>query len=378
MSYRPLVDVLQNASIMLRPMNETELREIIEKPAQKLGVSFESGLVERILDDVDKEPGNLPLLEFALTELWKKRQGKQLTHNAYQEIGEVSGALTRYADEKFNHLKPEEQQQVRRIFVQLVRPGAGTEDTRRVATKAELSDKNWGLVKQLADARLVVTSRTIISRETSETSQQQPQQIKEQETVEVVHEALIRNWGQLKQWMATDREFRTWQERLRTAMNYWQEKNRDQGLLLRGAALVQATEQLKTRRDELSEEELEFIQLSQELHEKEEKQKQKQRQQIVGGSIAFAVIVALLGVWSEVQRRKASIGEQNANFRTEITTLESTLESSFNSSLPVQMDVIKLNKKLQQTKAPTIDMQMQGTDLLRQIVDWPGQKPLTG
>jgi len=230
LSYRPLADVLQKGNIMLGPMNEKELKDIIEKPAQKLGVSFEGGLVERILRDVDKEPGNLPLLEFALTELWNKRKGKQLTHNAYQEIGEVSGALTCYADSEFSKLKPEQQQQVRRIFVQLVRPGAGTEDTRRVATKAELNDSNWNLVKQLADARLVVTSRTVIN---SDNSQQQTP-MKEQETVEVVHEALIKNWGQLRQWMATDREFRTWQERLRTAMNYWQEKNRDQGLLLRG------------------------------------------------------------------------------------------------------------------------------------------------
>nr|WP_084613273.1 hypothetical protein [Planktothrix rubescens] len=368
LSYRPLVDVLQKNDIKLGPMNETELKDIIEKPAQKLGVSFEGGLVERILRDVDKEPGNLPLLEFALTELWSKRKGKQLTHNAYQEIGEVSGALTCYADSEFSKLKPEQQQQVRRIFVQLVRPGAGTEDTRRVATKAELNDSNWNLVKQLADARLVVTSRTVIN---SDNSQQQTP-MKEQETVEVVHEALIKNWGQLRQWMATDREFRTWQERLRTAMNYWQEKNRDQGLLLRGAALVQAVEQLKTRREELSQDEQEYIQLSQELHDKEEKQKRRQRQQIVGGSIAFAVIVALLGVWSEVQRRKAFIGEENANFRAEITTLE----SRFNSSLPVQLNVIELNQRLQQAKTATIDIQMQATDLLRQIVDWSGQKQI--
>jgi hypothetical protein len=160
LSYRPVADVLQKGNIMLGPMNENELRDVIEKPAQKLGVSLESGLVERILDDVDKQPGNLPLLEFALTELWKKRQGKQLTHKTYEEIGEVDGALTSYADDKLSQLKPAEQEQVRRIFVQLVQPGAGTEDTRRVATKADLNENNWDLVKQLADARLVVTSRT--------------------------------------------------------------------------------------------------------------------------------------------------------------------------------------------------------------------------
>ncbi|GGA03028.1 hypothetical protein [Okeania sp. KiyG1] len=260
LSYPPLADVLRNGDVKIRSMNSKELREVIEKPAQKLGVNFESGLVERILEDVDKEPGNLPLLEFALTELWKKRQGKQLTHQAYEEIGQVSGALTRYADDKFSKLKPEEQQQVHRIFVQLVRPGEGTEDTRRVATKAELNKTNWNLVKKLADARLVVTSRTVITSETEENSGQ--------ETVEVVHEALIRNWGQLKGWMETDREFRAWQERLRGSIDQWQEMGRDEGQLLRGAALAQAQEQLKDHCDELSEKEQKFIRESAKLRDR--------------------------------------------------------------------------------------------------------------
>jgi hypothetical protein len=89
--YSPFADVLQNASLILKPMNRSELTEIIDKPAKMLGVTFEAGLVERILDDVDKELGILPLLEFALTELWKKRSNKQLTHAAYGKIGEVQG-----------------------------------------------------------------------------------------------------------------------------------------------------------------------------------------------------------------------------------------------------------------------------------------------
>ncbi|MEA5497788.1 WD40 repeat domain-containing protein [Limnoraphis robusta] len=365
LSYRPLADVLQKGNIMLGPMNETELRDSIEKPAQKLGVSFESGLVERILDDVDKQPGNLPLLEFALTELWKERKGKQLTHKAYENIGEVSGALTRYADDKFSKLNEQEKEQVRRIFVQLVRPGAGTEDTRRVATKAELNDSNWDLVKKLADSRLVVTSRTVITREITDHSQPQPDNIKEQETVEVVHEALIRNWGQLRQWMETDREFRTWQERLRASMGYWQEKNRDNGLLLRGAALSQAEEQLEKRGDELSPDEREFI-------EKSRQYKQRKRQRnICFLTASFVAIsgVAAVAVW---QWNQAVIGKNNANFRAEIVTLE----SRFNSSLSVQMKAIEIGRKLQRAKTATTDIQIQGADLLRQIVDWSGHKEI--
>lgn len=223
LSYRPLADVLQNADIKLGPMNREELSQVIEKPASNLGVTFQDGLVERILDDVEDNPGNLPLLEFALTELWKRRTGKQLTHTAYEEIGEVKGALARHADENYGNLSATQKEQVRRIFIQLVRPGEGTEDTRRLATKAELGEASWGLVKQLADNRLVVTSQNSAN----------------QETVEVVHEALIRNWGELRQWMNADRSFRAWQDRLRSAMYQWEQTQRDEGALLRGAALLE-------------------------------------------------------------------------------------------------------------------------------------------
>ena len=281
LSYRPLADVLQNADIKLGPMNHEELLQVIKKPADKLGVIFEAGLVKRILDEIKDEPGNLPLLEFALTQLWKRRQGKQLTHAAYEEIGEVKGALSRHADENYGKLSATEKKQVRRIFIQLVRPGEGTEDTRRLATKAELGEASWGLVKQLADERLVVTSQNAAN----------------QETVEVVHEALIRNWGEFRQWMNADRRFRAWQERLRGQMYQCEQMQRDEGALLRGAALAQAEENLKQRREDISKIEQEFIQASVEVREREKKQEQRRRRLTVSGLVGgLGVALALAGL----------------------------------------------------------------------------------
>ncbi len=310
LSYRPFADVLQNTDLKLGPMNREELTEVIEKPAQKLGVTLEAGLVKRILDDVESEPGNLPLLEFALTELWQRRQGKELTHLAYTEIGQVQGALARHANEEYHKLSEEQREQMRRIFIQLVRPGEGTEDTRRLATKAELGEVNWVLVKQLADARLVVTSR-------SEEAQV--------ETVEVVHEALIRNWGELRGWMDTDRVFRAWQERLRAGMYQWQQIENgdvtgwDESRLLRGTALAEAEEKLKQRPEDLSEGELFYIQVSVKLRDKEQRRRERVRRQTVyvyvlaGGSI----LILALGIL---------IQWQNAEKRKEINNLERQLE----------------------------------------------------
>jgi len=234
---RTLADALQNSDVKLGPMTRAELAQAIAHPAQKLGVNFEIGLVERILNDVGDEPGLLPLLEFALTLLWDRRAGRKLTHAAYEGIGQVEGALAIYADEVYAKLTPEEQAGARRVLVQMVRPGEGTEDTRRVASRAEFSAADWLLAQKLADARLAVTNHDPLTG---------------QETVEVVHEALIRNWGQLREWMRHDRAFRNWQERLRAALRQWEASQRDEGALLRGAPLAEAEEWLGQRAAHLS------------------------------------------------------------------------------------------------------------------------------
>ncbi|OKH49811.1 tetratricopeptide repeat protein, partial [Scytonema sp. HK-05] len=275
LSYPPFGDVLKSDIKLISSMKHDELSQVIAKPAEKLGVTFEGGLVERILDDVEDEPGNLPLLEFALTELWKQRKGKLLTHAAYQHIGKVQGGLARHADHNYGKLTAAQKEQVRRIFIQLVHPGEGRQDTRRVATKAELGEERWKLVTQLADDRLVVTSQNAAN----------------QETVEVVHEALIRNWEELGKWMKADGSFRAWQERLRFAMLQWQKMQRDEGALLRGAVLKEAEEKLKQRREELSAGEKEFIQASVAL-----RQGSQQRIYLRLGGIGSILLLAV-GFW---------------------------------------------------------------------------------
>ena len=296
LSDRPFADLLQQGDFKLGPMNAEELREVIEKPAAARGVSFESGLVERILEDVEAEPGVLPLLEFALTELWARQEGQTITHGAYSAIGGVEGALARHADDSFAKLNLAQQEEARRVFLQLVRPGEGTEDTRRVATRQELGAARWELVKRLADDRLVVTTRGEASAV---------------ETVEVVHEALIRHWGELRGWMASDRMFRVWQERMRASLAQWQATVRDEGLLLRGAALAEAQEQLKQRSDELSAAERQFIAASAEAIAKTQRQERRRRRLIfagLGGGLAL-VSMALLLAWGQLVRAQRQRGE---------------------------------------------------------------------
>lgn len=328
LSYPAFGEKLRSRDIKIRSMNHDELTEVIVKPAGKLDVKFEAGLVERILEDVEAQPGNLPLLEFALTELWHQRTGKELTHTVYEKIGEVEGALARHADEKYGNLSEAEKDQVRRIFIQLVRPGEGTEDTRRIAIKGELGEQNWSLVKQLADARLVVTSRNATS----------------QETVEVVHEALICNWGELRGWMDTDRVFRVWQERLRVAKEQWKAIDKDSGSLLRGAALAEAQERLKERPEDLGAE-AEFIKLSIEEKERIEKEKENRKKSIIVFFSVFLVgILGLLG-FASFQWRQAKINQAKfiARYSLSLFSEDKELESA--------VEAIRAGKILQQVNS---------------------------
>ncbi|MDJ0615965.1 MAG: ATP-binding protein [Calothrix sp. MO_192.B10] len=285
LNYPPFGEALEQYPPQpLRAMKWEEMKQAIEAPAKEKHIELESRLTERILDDVKQEAGNLPLLEFALTQLWAKQVRGKLTHQAYTEIGGVAKALANHAESIYDNLSEAEQRQMQQLFVQLVRPGEGTEDTRRLATRAEV--KNWELVTFLAgaEARLVVTGRN----EQNKT-----------ETVEVVHEALIREWKRLGEWMESDRTFRNWQEGLRFAMHQWQKSNNDEEVLLRGAPLAEAENWLQQREDEISQPEWEFIQSSLALRDRlaeQEKERSHRELRQQKAKTRFAITTAVLAI----------------------------------------------------------------------------------
>lgn len=260
-SYRPLADAIQQGGLVLGPMNGDELRRAIVEPARRQGVTFESGLVERLLKDIANEPGNLLLIQFALTLLWEKRKNGMLTHVDYEETGGVVGALAHYADGVVGAMDASEREGVRRLFLRLVQPGDDAPDTRRMVARAALGAEDWRLVQRLADARLLVTDRR-----------------DEQEVAEVAHEALIRNWGRLRSWLDADRQFHRWQFQLQDAAERWSESGNDPSLLLRGAQLIQAETWLDERGKELSPFESSFIAVAIDERDRLNKEQEEQRQ----------------------------------------------------------------------------------------------------
>ncbi len=272
--YRPLSDRVQGAQVNLGPMNRQELRLAIEEPAKKVGLTFEAGLVDLMLEQASDEPGHLPLLEFVLRQLWEQRHGGELHHEAYHAMGQLEGAIAAKADSIFGRLSHQDQRRVQQIFLRLVRPGEGEADTRRRATSTELGEGAQSLVKTLADERLVVTSRIAGSVE---------------DTVEVSHEALVHHWTHLKGWVEADRQFLVWQQRLNVMRREWGSGKRSADLLLRGLPLREAMDWLTKKPEYFSAEERQFVTIS---------KNRTQRNRLGAGAIAGLVLIVIgLTIW---------------------------------------------------------------------------------
>ena len=278
--HRPLADKLQDRVENLGPMTRDELREAIVKPAEQLepSVTFEPGLAGTILDDVERRPGSLPLLQFALREMWGRLKTPLMTRADYDAIGGVEGGLAKRAQAIFEDVTKKETDAAavalfRHLFTRLVTLGEGAEDTRRIVGREELGGQEWALAQRLAgeDNRLVVTAATTPG----------------QETVEVAHEALIRNWPALVDWVNRDRPFISWRNQLVQRLDDWRKSPSDEGTLLRGGPLAVADDWIARRGDELNDEERAFVAASVGLRdaekqqaEEELKQKQKQVQEV--------------------------------------------------------------------------------------------------
>ena len=240
-----------------------ELTEIIEKPAKKAQFKIQDGLTQSILNDIGSNKNILPLLEFALEQLWKKcilnndNHDKELTNNTYRDIGGVTQALTNHAKKVFEELDPDKKHQAKNLFTQLVKFGEKMDDTRRLATKKEIGDKNWELVKELAheDNRLLVIGKN---------EDDEP-------TAEIIHEALITESEQLRLWIKQEREFGHWQQDLREAKRIWERRGKWQDDLLRGASLLDAEKWWDEKEDCInSPDEKEYILASRQYQEQED------------------------------------------------------------------------------------------------------------
>jgi DNA-binding SARP family transcriptional activator/WD40 repeat protein len=227
--------------VLVGPMRRDELRRAIERSARAGGLVVEPELVERLLADVESEPGALPLLSTALFELWERRDGRHLRLAAYERTGGVRGAVARLAEGTYGNLRDEERDIARAVLLRLAGEIADGGAVRRPVALGEL-DADRGDVRRvlgaLADGRLVTLS---------------------EDRVEVAHEALLREWPRLRDWIADDAEGRRLHHHLAVAAREWEAGGRDPAEVYRGARLAAALDWSAAHRSELNAAERAFL-----------------------------------------------------------------------------------------------------------------------
>jgi WD40 repeat protein/DNA-binding SARP family transcriptional activator len=261
--YENLRRALTGRQVYIGAMGPEELRRAIEAPAAG-DWAFEPGLVDLLLREVGDAPGALPLLSHALLETWRRREGRMMTLVGYQASGGVTGALARTAESAYRRFSPREQAIARNIFLRLTELDENVDEhlpefyTRRRAALAELilrpedATQVQAVLTRLADARLITTSR---------------------ETAEVAHEALIREWPRLGDWLHENREGLRLHHQVAQSAQDWNRSARDPSLLYRGARLAQAGEWVAGHGEDLNELERAFLaagRAEEEVHQQRE------------------------------------------------------------------------------------------------------------
>ncbi|MEV7965637.1 hypothetical protein AB0O34_06585 [Sphaerisporangium sp. NPDC088356] len=218
----PLVRALRDRQLLIGPMDEGDLRQVVIGPAARAEIKVERALVETILRDCRGEPGALPLLSHALLETWKRCKAGTMTLAAYRDVGGIQGAIAQSAEQVYDEFGDQERRLVKDTFLRLTALGEGTEDTRRRVAPAELLAGPNGpavatVLARLTEARLLTV---------------------DEDGVQVAHEAVIRSWPRLRGWLAEDRELVRLLRRLTEAATEWEQHGREDELLYRGTRLA--------------------------------------------------------------------------------------------------------------------------------------------
>ncbi len=280
--------------IFIAQMGRDQLRQVIEGPTALVGLTLDAGLAERMLDDVWGEPGALPLLQYTLDRLWRMRRDHTLSAAAYRALGGVGGALEHRADQLLATFDEGQTEQARRLLVRLVSFEDGALDTRQRVREAALrpSDKSargdyQRVAKALVEARLVVRDE------------------KDGEaTLEVAHEALIRQWDALRQWIYQDRTRLSELARLRR----WARDYREHGALLSGHRLAIATALRSGDSDDLDSPSQQLIAAS----ERAQTRRKRLQQAALATAVAVALIMSGLGWRAWDNGRKAEAEAERA------------------------------------------------------------------
>ncbi|UKY55085.1 trypsin-like peptidase domain-containing protein [Streptomyces inhibens] len=320
-------------------LSQRDLHDIITLPAQDMGAHFEHGLPEQIISDVlaitpdgaasGQAPVTvLPLLELTLSQLWQRRQDGYLTHDAYRRIGGVTGSLTTWCDTALNHLPPEHLPIAQRILTSLVRPAdprhhipaireqVSLQDLRDLAADPDAVPNGDSATDEVLAA---LTRHRIITTHTPRTPGR-PDTPAGQPVAELIHDALIRDWGMLREWVSQDHRFQEWLDRTRERRARWAQGT-DPGDLLGGTALAEGLEWSQQRR--LPGDIAAFLTTSQ-----QHQQAVIRRSRHLNMILASLLVVALLAAGGALWQWRTAVGQRQEALSRQLAAQSGTLISA--------------------------------------------------
>ena len=328
---------LAAGQVALAPMSEQDLDQAIAAPAEKLLRSFQPGLTQQLIADVRGRPGDLPLLQFALTELWEHdAAGGVLTEETYRGLGVdlpdgthlpgAQGALIRRAEQLWQDLGPADQLRLQRILLGLIAaqpaetsaadPVAGTRDLSRRARLAQWDEDDQRLIQRLIDARLLTADNAPAGG---------------QPTVEVSHEALLRAWPRLRDWLKERSQFVQWRAQdLAPNLERWLDRNKNHEFLLPRSLLDPALRWLHDYPDELAGPPADYIHAS--------KRRRTRRRGLLSGAVAVLVVASLAAAGIFYSLRQTAVSQSHLA-QSEEMAAESMSLSSANAPLSMLLSL---------------------------------------
>ncbi len=289
-SYPDFASLLARNHVLVGPMRPEELEQAVRLPAERAGLVVPDDLAAAIVGDVAGEPGGLPLLSTALLELWRRRDGKTLRLADYRAAGGVQGAVGRLAESAYASVSVPDQAVMRSIMLQLAAGEADAAVRRRVPAEEIVRgrDEVAQVLGVLVDARLVTA---------------------DDGAVEVAHEALLREWPRMREWLEQEAESRRLRAHVAASAREWEDGGRDPGDLYRGARLSAVLDWETGHTGELESVEREFVAASRDESERSlerERRRNRRLKLLVAGVGALLAVAVLAGSLALVQQHHAN------------------------------------------------------------------------
>jgi len=313
-TYPQLNALLNQQFVQIGAMQPEELVSAIAQPALRVGLRIDPDLIAQIINEMKGEPGALPLMQFALKDLFDSQQEKSgvpdLTLTDYLQRGGIHKSLERHANDAFSKLSKDEQELARSIFSGLIEIGRGAEDTKRTALFDELVPTNTKaedvkvIVQKLADARLVTTEEG-------------------SNKYTITHEKLMDAWPWLKKLINENRDAITLQNEIASAAKEWEGNRRDASYLYSGTRLVNIREQLITKKLVLSSNSNEFILIG------FKKARQAQAFRVISVAVIVATVLIAVVVFSfQSALNSQKLADQSFSFANTQRAIASTAQAN--------------------------------------------------